>query len=151
MLAPAPVVRSQPGDRPVPAEGPVLVIDDEALLRLLLRDDLEAEGFKVVTAGNGPEALELAAQATPALIILDLNLGTYRGETIARLLNERRGRRIPIVVISIDARIRERTSDLPGVVAYLKKPFDLTDLRTIVRALVRRPEDPPTASSPWIS
>src|SRR5215831_5276027 len=86
MLAPAPVVRSQPGDRPVPAEGPVLVIDDEAPLRLLLRDDLEAEGFAVVTAGNGPEALEVVARVTPALIILDLNLGTYRGETVARLL-----------------------------------------------------------------
>ena len=64
VLAPAPVVRSQPGDRPVPAEGPVLVIDDEAPLRLLLRDDLEAEGFEVVTAGNGPEALDPKIRST---------------------------------------------------------------------------------------
>jgi DNA-binding response OmpR family regulator len=135
-LPPAP--RAERDDRPTDVDRPVLVIDDEAPLRMLLRDDLEAEGFPVVTAANGPEALDLIGPLAPALIILDLNLGMHRGEAVASVLQERHGGAIPIVVISIDPRIRERIRDLPGVVACLKKPFDLADLRAIVRALVRR-------------
>ena len=124
------------------------MIDDEAELRMLLRDDLEADGFQIATASNGPEALDLLGRLTPALIVLDLNLGPYSGESVAAVLKGRNTTPVPIVVVSLDPRMRERIRDLPGVVACLKKPFDLADLRAIVHALVRHRQTSPRASSP---
>lgn len=119
------------------AIGPILVIDDEPEIREILATLFADEGFPVTTAANGMEAVSLRFPRDPALIVLDLNLGDYPGETVAALLESHFTSRVPILVTSIDPRLRERTSKLRGVVALLRKPYDVNDLLSIVQAIVK--------------
>jgi DNA-binding response OmpR family regulator len=124
---------------------PILVIDDEPEIREILTTLLVDEGHPIVTAANGIDAASLRLSADPALMILDLNLGDYAGETVAALLESHFTRRVPILVTSIDPRLRERTSALRGVVALLRKPYDVNDLLSIVQAILKR-SDPRSAN-----
>ncbi len=125
------------GSPPHPTSRPILVIDDDPALRSMVRATLEADGYRVVTAASSREALKCLTAERPAVIILDLNLGLFAGEVVAAGLELDYGGHVPIVVISGDLQVNERTRGLPGLVTCLRKPFDLDELSAAVSDLVQ--------------
>jgi DNA-binding response OmpR family regulator len=116
----------------------VLVIDDEAPIRLLCRVNLEAEGFEVVEAANGATGLEAARSAAPDVILLDVMMPGMDGWAAAeQLLSDEATRTIPIVFLTARADVRDqaRGIDLGGV-DYVTKPFNPVELSTVVGNVV---------------
>src|ERR671931_2213977 len=96
----------------------VLVIDDEAPIRLLCRVNLEAEGMDVAEAADGPSGLELARTESPDAILLDVMMPGLDGWTVAeRLLEDAETREVPIVFLTARADLRDRARgiDIGGV------------------------------------
>ena len=120
----------------------VLVIDDEAPIRLLCRVNLEAEGVRVFEAGDGERGLELARRERPDAILLDVMMPGLDGWTVAeRLLEDVATKRIPIIFLTARAEIRDRAKGIDlGGVDYVTKPFNPVELAPLVEDLVRRVE-----------
>ena len=116
----------------------VLVVDDDAGVRLLCRVQLEEAHFRVVEASDGHEALELVRSDPPDLILLDILMPGVSGwQVAADLLNDRSTDHIPLVFISALTQRRERLRAFRlGAVGYLQKPFDPTALAPTVTALL---------------
>jgi DNA-binding response OmpR family regulator len=116
----------------------VLVIDDEAPIRLLCRVNLEAEGVDVVEAGDGEEGLEVARAQEPDAILLDVMLPGLHGWAVAeRLLEDERTSNIPIIFLTARADLRDRARGMDlGGVDYVTKPFNPVDLAPLVRDVV---------------
>ena len=120
----------------------VLVIDDEAPIRLLCRVNLEAEGMPVLEAGDGPSGLEAARDDNPDVILLDVMMPGLDGWGVAEaLLEDERTADIPIIFLTARAEFRDRARGLDiGGVEYITKPFNPVDLAPLVRALLDRLE-----------
>jgi DNA-binding response OmpR family regulator len=120
----------------------VLVIDDEAPIRLLCRVNLEAEGMPVVEAGDGPSGLEKARSESPDVILLDVMMPGLDGWGVAEaLLEDDRTAEIPIIFLTARAEFRDRARGLDiGGVDYITKPFNPVELAPLVRALLDRLE-----------
>ena len=116
----------------------VLVIDDEAPIRLLCRVNLEAEGFDVVEAPNGQEGLTAARGSSPDLILLDVMMPGMDGWAAAEeLLTDEATRSIPIVFLTARADVRDRARGIDlGGVDYITKPFNPVDLSSVVENVV---------------
>ena len=116
----------------------VLVIDDEAPIRLLCRVNLEAEGMSVIEAGDGPGGLELARSEQPEVILLDVMMPGLDGWRVAeRLLEDPVTRDIPIVFLTARADIRDRARGIDlGGLDYITKPFNPVELASLVRTVV---------------
>ena len=116
----------------------VLVIDDEAPIRLLCRVNLEAEGMSVLEAGDGPGGLELARSEQPEVILLDVMMPGLDGWRVAEhLLEDPVTRQIPIVFLTARADIRDRARGMDlGGLDYITKPFNPVELASLVRAVV---------------
>ena len=108
----------------------ILVVDDDPDICEFVSDALAFDGFVVITAGNGVEALRLLDQHLPDVVLLDLRMPVMDGPTFARRCRERFGDDIPIVVMSAH-RSDFRLSDVP-VSGFLAKPFDLGDLSSLM-------------------
>ena len=116
--------------RPVSGER-VLVIDDEAAIRLLCRVNLEADGMEVLEAADGPAGVELARAERPDAIVLDLLMPRLDGRGVLGLLRgDERTASIPVVVLTA---LGER--DVEGA-AVLAKPFDPLALAPLIRSLL---------------
>jgi DNA-binding response OmpR family regulator len=120
----------------------VLVIDDEAPIRLLCRVNLEAEGMEVLEAADGPSGLEKARAETPDVILLDVMMPGLDGWRVAEeLLDDERTERIPIVFLTARAELRDRARGIDlGGVDYVTKPFNPVELAPLVRDLTARVE-----------
>lgn len=120
----------------------VLVIDDEAPIRLLCRVNLEAEGMDVIEAADGPSGLEQAQGSRPDVILLDVMMPGLDGWQVAeRLLEDDRTRGIPIIFLTARAEFRDRAKGLDiGGVDYVTKPFNPLELAPLVRDLLDRIE-----------
>jgi DNA-binding response OmpR family regulator len=118
----------------------VLVIDDEAPIRLLCRVNLEAERIDVLEAEDGPRGLELAKSEQPDVILLDVMMPGLDGwEVLQRLLEDDKTREIPIVFLTARAELRDRARGLElGGVDYVTKPFNPTELAPLVQGLIER-------------
>jgi DNA-binding response OmpR family regulator len=118
----------------------VLVIDDEAPIRLLCRVNLEAEGMQVLEAGDGPAGLEEARSASPDVILLDVMMPGLDGWAVAeRLVEDSSTKDIPIVFLTARAELRDRARGLElGGVDYVTKPFNPVELASLVRKLLER-------------
>jgi DNA-binding response OmpR family regulator len=118
----------------------VLVIDDEAPIRLLCRVNLEAEGMVVLEAADGPSGLESARAETPDVILLDVMMPGLDGWRVAEeLLDDSRTDRIPIVFLTARAELRDRARGIDlGGVDYVTKPFNPVELAPLVRQLLDR-------------
>jgi two-component system, OmpR family, KDP operon response regulator KdpE len=114
----------------------VLVIDDEAAIRKLLRMGLSSQGYEIVEAANGKEALRLMSE-NPALIILDLGLPDIQGHELLRMIRGR-NESVPIVVLSSrgDEAGKVQALDL-GADDYVTKPFGTDELLARIRAALR--------------
>jgi DNA-binding response OmpR family regulator len=120
----------------------VLVIDDEAPIRLLCRVNLEAEGMSVIEASDGPSGLDQAREAGPDVILLDVMMPGLDGWKVAeQLLEDERTHAIPIIFLTARAEFRDRAKGLDiGGVDYVTKPFNPLDLAPLVRNLLTRIE-----------
>jgi len=120
----------------------VLVIDDEAPIRLLCRVNLEAEGMPVLEAGDGPSGLEAARDDNPDVILLDVMMPGLDGWGVAEaLLEDERTADIPIIFLTARAEFRDRARGLDiGGVDYITKPFNPVELAPLVRGLLDRLE-----------
>jgi two-component system alkaline phosphatase synthesis response regulator PhoP len=118
----------------------VLIIDDEAPIRLLCRVNLEAEGIDVIEAGDGPTGLELARRSLPDLVLLDVMMPGLDGWAVAEeLLDDAATDGIPIIFLTARAEFRDRARGLDiGGVDYITKPFNPVDLAPLVRRLLDR-------------
>ena len=130
--------------RPVPDSGEVrvLVIDDEAPIRLLCRVNLEAEGISVLEAADGTTGLELARDDQPDVVLLDVMMPGLDGWRVAEeLLEDDRTSAIPIIFLTARAEFRDRARGLDiGGVDYVTKPFNPLELASLVRGLLDRIE-----------
>jgi len=118
----------------------VLVIDDEAPIRLLCRVNLEAEGMDVLEAADGPSGLETARAEIPDVILLDVMMPGLDGWRVAEeLLDDERTEKIPIVFLTARAELRDRARGIDlGGVDYVTKPFNPVELAPLVRDLLLR-------------
>ena len=118
----------------------VLVIDDEAPIRLLCRVNLEAEGMEVLEAADGPSGLEKARAETPDVVLLDVMMPGLDGWQVAEeLLDDPSTEGIPIVFLTARAELRDRARGIDlGGVDYVTKPFNPVELAPLVRDLRER-------------
>ena len=116
----------------------VLIIDDEAPIRLLCRVNLEAEGMEVVEAPDGPTGLEVVESERPDAILLDVMMPGLDGWSVAeRLLEKEDTCEIPIVFLTARADLRDRARGMDlGGLDYITKPFNPVDLASLVEEVV---------------
>ena len=115
----------------------VLVVEDEQKLRDFVRSYLERAGFSVLTTGSGAEAITMAADSAPDLVVLDLGLPDVPGETVAREL--RATGPTPILMLTAKSAEEDRIRGLElGADDYVTKPFSPRELVLRVQAILRR-------------
>ncbi len=113
----------------------ILVVDDEMDLVETLRFSLEMEGYEVLTSYNGEEALQLARNNQPDLILLDVMLPKMDGYKVCRLLKfDARYKHIPILMLTAKSQEKDRiTGQETGADEYITKPFEMEDLMKKIR------------------
>ena len=125
----------------------VLVVEDERKLRDFIRSYLERAGFTVLSTGSGAEAITMATDTAPDLVVLDLGLPDVPGETVAREL--RAISAVPILILTAKAAEEDRIRGLElGADDYVTKPFSPRELVLRVQAILRRGS--PTAAAQGI-
>ena len=119
---------------------PILVVDDDAKIVRLVRTYLERDGFSVVTAADGPAALDAIETHAPALVVLDLMLPELDGRAVIRAVRrDEESGRTPIIVLSARSSTIDRIAGLEdGADDYLPKPFSPAELVLRVKAILRR-------------
>jgi len=124
----------------VPIRKSVLIADDEPITRTLVKLLLERDGYSVLEAQNGEEAVELAVRHVPSLIVMDLNMPKMDGyEAIARIRRVHGLETTPIVVVTMEdgAKVADQVLSL-GADDYIMKPFEPAVLTARVKAAFRR-------------
>jgi DNA-binding response OmpR family regulator len=127
----------------------ILVVDDEPTLLATLAENLGEDGFRVVTAADGREALVRFRADRPDLVVLDLMLPELSGLEVCRIIRQESS--VPVLMLTA------RTGELDTVVGlevgaddYVTKPFSLRELQARIRALLRRSEQQTPATAPVI-
>ncbi|HUM13424.1 MAG TPA: response regulator transcription factor [Myxococcaceae bacterium] len=108
----------------------VLVVDDDPDILDALSEILEVEGYEVLRARNGREALQRLEQGVPDLVLLDLMMPLMDGWEFARSLGP--SSRPPIIVLSADRNVSSKAKEI-GAIGWLAKPFELSELLSVVR------------------
>ena len=118
----------------------ILVVDDDPEIRDFVKVNLEREGFEIEVAGSGPEALELAGERPPALVLLDVMMPGMDGLTTLRhLRNDVPTANVPVVMLTAKPQAAERVKGLDlGADDYITKPFEIDELVARVRSVIRR-------------
>ena len=115
----------------------ILVVDDEPLITESLEYSLQQEGFQVLVAHDGPQAIQLAREAAPDLIVLDIMLPGMDGWEVCRRL--RQESTVPIIMLTARGQEIDRVLGLElGADDYLPKPFSFRELLARMRAIFRR-------------
>ena len=124
----------------VSSEPTVLIVEDETALITLLRYNLEREGYRVFEARDGEEALLLATEVQPDLVLLDWMLPQLSGIEVCRRLRSRGElRNVPVIMLTARGEEPDRIRGLDtGADDYIVKPFSMTELLARVRAVMRR-------------
>ena len=116
----------------------ILVVDDSADNVAMLSLDLQQQGYRVVTANNGEDAITVASQMMPNLILMDINLPTLDGLAATRRIRENDAlREIPVVAITaFGTEGFQRAAYDAGISGYLTKPFDLDRMHQLIARLL---------------
>lgn len=123
-------------------EAKILVVDDEPLYIRLLKVNLEPEGYQIISASNGEEALEIVSHNMPDLIILDVMMPKLDGITACTRI--RQFSNVPIILLTAMGEEQDRVRGLNiGADDYVVKPFSATELVARVRAVLRRTHEKP--------
>ncbi|MFJ8855049.1 response regulator [Streptomyces sp. NPDC102437] len=121
----------------------MLVVDDNKVIRHLIRVNLELEGFEVVTAADGVECLDLVHRVHPDVITLDVVMPRLDGlQTATSLRSDPRTRHLPVAIISACTPYEVDNGVAAGIDAFLAKPFEPTELVRLVRQLMERKDQP---------
>ena len=127
----------------------VLVVDDEPTLRETLAEALEMDGFRVLTAADGRDALNRFREHHPDLVVLDLMLPELSGIEVCRIIRAESG--VPIVMLTAKSSELDKVVGLElGADDYVTKPFSLRELTARIRALLRRTEQLAEAPAPVV-
>ncbi|MEU1393705.1 MULTISPECIES: response regulator transcription factor [unclassified Nonomuraea] len=118
-------------------EARLLVVDDEPNIRELFSASLRMAGFEVLTAADGREALRVAEESTPDLVMLDVMLPDIDGLAVAGRLRSR-GRRVPVLFVTAKDTPEDRITGLGLGEDYVTKPFSLEEVIARIRAVLRR-------------
>ena len=106
----------------------VVIAEDEAIIRLDLKEILEEEGYEVVgETGRGDEAVELASQVRPDVVILDIKMPVMDGLTAAKIIADERLAAV-LILTAFSQRVLVEEARDAGALAYLVKPFQRTEL-----------------------
>ena len=125
----------------------ILVVDDEPTLRETVAEALEADGYRVVTAADGRDALVKFRAERPDLVLLDLMLPELSGIEVCRIIRAESG--VPIVMLTAkDAELDKVVGLELGADDYVTKPFSLRELSARIRALFRRSESQAVEAPP---
>ncbi len=117
----------------------VLVVDDEEAIAEAVRARLESEGYEVLVASDGPEAIRLCEERRPDLVVLDLMLPGMDGLDVCRAIQ--RDRWVPVLMLTARTEEEDKVAGFAvGADDYLTKPFSLRELAVRVRAILRRVE-----------
>jgi DNA-binding response OmpR family regulator len=131
---------------PITTARPILVVDDDRKIVALVRAYLEREGFTVIAAHDGREALRRARADDPALIVLDLMLPEVDGFEVMRLLRAEGD--VPVLMLTARSSLPERIIGLErGADDYLPKPFSPAELVVRVKAVLRRAGQAPVRTT----
>lgn len=116
----------------------ILIVDDDADVRSLVRAALEGDGYAVTEARSGVEAMERVRARRPGLVLLDVNMPEMNGFAVAHAIKEERGAFLPVILLTAlaDTASRQRGIDA-GADEVLSKPFYPDELRLRVRAMLR--------------
>jgi DNA-binding response OmpR family regulator len=124
----------------------VLVVDDEDAIAEAVRARLQSEGFDVVVASDGPQAIETCASVRPDLVVLDLMLPGMDGLEVCKQIQ--RDRWVPVLMLTARAEEVDKIAGFAvGADDYLTKPFSLRELAVRVKAILRRVERIRSASA----
>ncbi|MEJ5221081.1 MAG: response regulator, partial [Tepidiforma sp.] len=119
------------------AEPLLLVVDDEAGVLRLMKLELTAQGFRVITAADGEEALRLAEEQRPDAVVLDIMMPGISGLEVMRRLRERSN--VPIILVTAKDKDSDKVRGLElGADDYVVKPFNPDELGARIRAVLRR-------------
>ncbi|HEX4930814.1 MAG TPA: response regulator [Gaiellaceae bacterium] len=116
----------------------VLVVDDDPAIRLICSTWLSLDGYDVLEAADGQDALELALTAAPDIVLLDLSLPVLDGFAVAAAMQaDERTREVPLVVLTaeVDPSISERVGEM-GAAGLFTKPFDPSTVAAFVRGVI---------------
>ena len=117
----------------------VLVVDDEEAIAEAVRARLESEGYRVLVAADGPEAIQICDDAHPDLVVLDLMLPGMDGLEVCKIIQ--RERWVPVLMLTARTEESDKVAGFAvGADDYLTKPFSLRELAVRVRAILRRVE-----------
>ena len=117
----------------------MLVVDDEEAIAEAVRARLESEGYRVLVAGDGPEAIRISEESAPDLVVLDLMLPGMDGLEVCRVIQ--RDRWVPVLMLTARTEEADKVAGFGvGADDYLTKPFSLRELAVRVRAILRRVE-----------
>lgn len=121
----------------------ILIVDDEIDTILPLKMSLEVENYHVLGASNGFEALELAKNNIPDLIVLDIMMPGMDGyEVCTRLKKDPVMKNIPVIMLTAKDAVREKVKGLDiGADDYVTKPFNLNELKARIKSVIRRYKD----------
>ena len=115
----------------------ILVVDDEPVLRTIVREILHEEGYAVIEAADGRVMLEIMARERPDLVLMDVMMPGIDGcEAYQQLRSQPEHRDVPVVMMS--AGVRPTRLD-PSLAGFMAKPFDLTQLIDLVTRLIGHP------------
>ncbi len=127
----------------------ILVVDDEPTVRETLAENLQREGYRVVTASDGREALARFRGERPDLVILDVMLPELSGVEVCRIIRAESA--VPILMLTAkDAEIDTVVGLEVGADDYVSKPFSLRELLARIRALLRRLEQQAVEAPPAV-
>jgi two-component system, OmpR family, KDP operon response regulator KdpE len=125
----------------------ILIVDDEPPIRRLVHTALDDEGYRVAEAESGQQAVRLATQQPPDVVILDLGLPDVDGQAVLRQLRE--WLRAPIIILSARDQEKEKVAALDsGADDYLTKPFNTGELLARIRVALRHAQRVTNDQSP---
>ena len=121
----------------------ILIVEDEPDMVMGIKDNLEIEGYQVLTALDGEKALEVAQSQCPDLILLDIMLPKLNGFEVCKQLRQK-GMDTPIIMLTAKSQEVDKVLGLElGADDYITKPFSIRELLARVKAVLRRPRQPP--------